>query len=214
MRRRSGPAHLVTAAQQRGVTDERLLQAIRDTPRAGFVPPDQVGAAYDDRPVVIPHGQTTSQPSLIAEMVAELGLDGDERVLEVGTGYGWQTALLARLAREVYSIERFADLAETARDNLQRAGITNAWVVVGDGTEGLVEHAPYDGIIVSAAFTRVPDPLATQLADGGRLVMPVGSGGHEEVTSFERDGQALRPLRRLVGARFVRLVGRHGFPEG
>jgi protein-L-isoaspartate(D-aspartate) O-methyltransferase len=131
-------------------------------------------------------------------------------VLEIGTGYGWQTALLARLAREVFSVERFADLAETARAAL--ADLEHAVIVVGDGSEGLPEHAPFDAILVAAAYPTVPDPLAEQLAEGGRLVQPLGPGGAEDVVLFDRRGGALHRVRSVSGAHFVRLYGRHGFP--
>lgn len=195
-----------------GVRDPRLLQALREVPRAGFVPADLAEQAYLDRPLPIPHGQVTTQPSLVARMVEALGLTGEERVLEVGTGYGFQTALLARLARSVWSVERWADIAEAARANLAAGGVDNAEVVVGDGSEGLPGHAPYDAILVSAAFTQVPLPLARQLAPGGRLVQPMGSGGNEDVVLFEHGPEGLEPRRWLTGARFVRLYGRHGFP--
>jgi protein-L-isoaspartate(D-aspartate) O-methyltransferase len=144
-------------------------------------------------------------------MVDALGLTGSERVLEVGTGYGWQTALLARLAREVWSIERWPDLAETARDNLSRHGAENATVLVGDGTEGLAEQAAFDAILVSAAFPAVPEPLTEQLAVGGRLVQPIGPGGADDVVLFERRPDGLVKRRTITGARFVRLVGRRAF---
>jgi len=130
-------------------------------------------------------------------------------VLEIGTGYGWQTALLGRLAREVLSVERFADLAETARTAL--AGRDNVTVVVGDGSEGLPQHAPFDAILVAAAFPIVPTPLAEQLAKGGRLVQPIGHGGDEDVVLFQERRGALRQVRRISGAHFVRLHGRYGF---
>jgi protein-L-isoaspartate(D-aspartate) O-methyltransferase len=119
--------------------------------------------------------------------------------------------LLARLAREVWTVERWPDLAETARENLARLGTENATVVVGDGTEGLAAHAPYDGILVSAAFPEVPEPLASQLAEDGRLVQPIGPGGREDVVLFERWAEGLVARRTITGAHFVRLVGRHGF---
>jgi protein-L-isoaspartate(D-aspartate) O-methyltransferase len=197
-----------------GVHDARVLDALRTVPRASFVPPDRVERAYVDEPIRIPHGQVTTQPSLIAKMIEPLGLEGRERVLEVGTGYGFQTALLAALGGEVWSVERWPDLAATARANLERSGARNVEVVVGDGTEGLPEHAPFDAIVVSAAFPRVPEPLSDQLAPAGRLVHPVGSGGMEEVVLFERTSRGLTRRRSLTGARFVRLYGRHGFaPE-
>jgi protein-L-isoaspartate(D-aspartate) O-methyltransferase len=200
---------LVEACRLGGVEDPRVLAAVAAVPRAGFVPPEHADRADVDVPVPIPHGQVTTQPSLVARMVEALTLSGSETVLEVGTGYGWQTAVLTRLAARVHSVERFPDLAETARANL--AGVENVDVVVGDGSEGLPEHAPYDAIVVSAAFPEVPAPLAEQLAEGGRLVQPIGSGGNDEVVLFERRGGELVPVRSVTLAYFVRLVGRHGF---
>jgi protein-L-isoaspartate(D-aspartate) O-methyltransferase len=164
-----------------------------------------------DEPLPIPHRQVTTQPSLIARMVEALELSGDETVLEVGSGHGFQTALLSELAAAVWSVERFGDLAATARSNLKRHGARNAGVVVGDGTLGLPEHAPYDGVLVAAAHPSVPDPLAAQLAPGGRLVHPVGPGGREDVALFENGPEGLVRRRTITGAHFVRLVGRHGF---
>jgi protein-L-isoaspartate(D-aspartate) O-methyltransferase len=202
---------LVQAAQEVGVRDERVLEAIRAVRRSDFVPIELADRAGIDAPLPIPHAQVTTQPSLVAQMVAALGLEGSERVLEVGTGYGWQTALLARLATQVFSVERHADLAAFARAALARAGIANVDIVVGDGTEGLPEHAPFDAVLVAAAFPEVPPPLAEQLADGGRLVQPIGPGGYDDVILFERRGDTLERVRSLTGARFVRLVGRHGY---
>jgi protein-L-isoaspartate(D-aspartate) O-methyltransferase len=201
---------LVAAARDAGVRDERVLAAIAAVPRAEFVPAEDADLAEIDTPIGIPHEQVTTQPSLVARMVEALTLEGDERVLEVGTGYGWQTALLAELAREVFSVERFADLAETARAAL--AGRENVHVVVGDGSEGLPEQAPFDAILVAAAFPSVPDPLAEQLAEGGRLVQPLGPGGAEDVVLFEKRGGELHEVRFVIGAHFVRLHGRHAFP--
>jgi protein-L-isoaspartate(D-aspartate) O-methyltransferase len=192
------------------VRDKRVLEAIAAVPRAQFVPPEGVELAVLDTPIPIPHEQVTTQPSLVARMVEALALRGDERVLEVGTGYGWQTALLARLARLVFSIERFADLAETARRHL--AGYENVTVVVGDGSGGLPEHAPFDAILVAAAFPRVPEPLEEQLAEGGRLVQPLGPGGAEDVVLFEKRDGELGRIRSVSGAHFVRLYGKHAFP--
>jgi protein-L-isoaspartate(D-aspartate) O-methyltransferase len=205
-------ADLLAVLRFAGIEDRRLLDAVRAVPRGAFVPPELAENAYVDSPLPIPHGQVTTQPSLVAKMVEALALGGGERVLEVGTGYGWQTALLARLGREVWSVERWPDLAETARENLARHGVQNATVVVGDGSEGLAEHAPFDAILVSAAFPEVPEPFAEQLALGGRLVQPIGPGGREEVVLFERRSEGLVARRTITGAHFVRLVGRRGFP--
>jgi protein-L-isoaspartate(D-aspartate) O-methyltransferase len=209
----STPEDLVRAVVATGTRDPGLLAALRAVPRADFVPSDLADQAYLDRPLPIPYGQVTTQPSLVAKMIEALGLTGSERVLEVGTGYGFQTALLAQLSTFVYSVERFPDVAETARKNLARHGVANVDVVAGDGTKGLPEHAPYDAILVSAAFPRVPPPLEEQLAPGGRLVQPVGPGGEEEVILFERGSQGLVPRQNITGAHFVRLYGAHAFPN-
>lgn len=203
---------LVEAARRAGVVDTRVLDAIRAVPRAAFVPAEYVKAANDDQPIPIPRDQVTTQPSLSARMVAALGLTGAEHVLEIGTGFGYQTALLARLAAFVTSIERWPDLAAQARLNLINKGIDNVRVVQGDGTEGVPAHAPYDAVLVSAAFPQVPAPLVDQLRLGGRLVQPIGPGGAEQVTLFQRMPEGLVLRERLVSAHFVRLYGRHGYP--
>jgi protein-L-isoaspartate(D-aspartate) O-methyltransferase len=201
---------LVAAARTAGVEDERVLAAIASVPRSAFVPAERASLANADTPIPIPHDQVTTQPSLVARMLEALALRGAERVLEVGTGYGWQTALLAELAQKVFSVERFADLAETASGAL--AGRGDVHIVVGDGSQGLPEHAPFEAILVSAACPEVPDPLAEQLAKGGRLVQPLGLGGADDVVLFEKRGGALHRVRSITGAHFVRLHGRHGFP--
>jgi protein-L-isoaspartate(D-aspartate) O-methyltransferase len=207
------PESLVRAIRDEGIIDERVIDAFLRVDRAGFVTEAEVDRAYEDRPLPIAHRQVTTQPSLIARMVQGLHLTGGERVLEVGTGLGYQTAILAVLAREVLSVERFADLAEQAQANLSAAGIEGVTVLVADGTMGLPEHAPYDAIIVSAAAPEVPSPLVEQLVEGGLIVHPVGPGGSEIVVAFRKRGTGLVQEARLTGAYFVPLVGRHGLPD-
>jgi protein-L-isoaspartate(D-aspartate) O-methyltransferase len=210
----TGPKELARLVRAAGVRDARVLEAVRAVPRAAFVPADQVDRAYRDEPIPIPHGQVTTQPSLVARMIEAIALGEGDRVLEVGTGYGFQTALLARLAGEVISVERFPELAATARDNLESQDVTGVEIVVADGSEGLPARAPFDAILVSAAFTRVPRPLADQLAPGGRLVQPVGPGGYDEVVLFERGPDGLERRQSVTPAHFVRLYGTHGFRPG
>jgi protein-L-isoaspartate(D-aspartate) O-methyltransferase len=165
--RRGSPEDLVRVLRAEGIRDRRVLAAFRRVPRARFIPPAAAGQAYLDEPIRIRHGQVTTQPSLIAKMVSALALTGTERVLEVGTGLGFQTAILARLAQEVISVERFPALAEQARANLAAARVSRVTVVIGDGTLGVPEDAPYQAIVVAAASPRIPPPLAEQLTPGG-----------------------------------------------
>jgi protein-L-isoaspartate(D-aspartate) O-methyltransferase len=211
----SRSSRLAAAAYLAGVRDPRVLEAAAEVPRAAYVPRQRAREAQRDRAIRIGGGQFTSQPSLIAVMLEALGLRGEERVLEVGAGRGYQTALLARLAREVWSVERIPELAAAAAANLAEQGVQNATVVVGDGSEGLPDCAPFDAIVVAAAHPRVPPPLAAQLAPGGRLVQPIGPGGLEDVTLFRRtaEGMLVR-VCSLLPARFVPLYGRHGFGGG
>jgi protein-L-isoaspartate(D-aspartate) O-methyltransferase len=204
---------LALAIEAEGVGDRRVLDAFRRVRREGFVPPGWATYAYEDRPIPIGHGQVTTQPSLIAQMVAGLRLEGHERVLEVGTGLGFQTAILAVLAREVLSIERFPDLADMARRNLEAARLSGVTVEVGDGTNGIPEQAPFDAIVVSAAAPQIPAPLVEQLVEGGRLVHPLGPGGYEIVIAYRKEADGLVEEARLTPASFVPLVGEHGLPE-
>lgn len=208
-----GQERLVQAVVAAGVADARVVRALREVPRAKFVPESHAAKAYTDVPIPIPHGQVTTQPSLSARMIEALELTGAEEVLEVGTGHGFQTALLARLGASVWSVERWPDLADRATENLVRQGVANAEVVVGDGSGGLPEHAPYDAIIVSAAHPEVPQPLVDQLDPRGRLVQPIGPGGAEDVVLFEKRGGVLSRRRTVSGAHFVPLYGRHGFHD-
>jgi protein-L-isoaspartate(D-aspartate) O-methyltransferase len=188
------------------VSDPRVIAAFRHVDRGDFVPSRRRRAAYVDRPVPIPYDQVTSQPTLIARMVEAAAIAPEDRVLEVGTGYGFQTAVLSHLAAEVVSVERHADLAAAARANLERAGVAGVTIVIGDGSLGHEEGAPYDAIVVSAGAERVPPLLARQLAEGGRLVIPISGRYGEDVYLFvTRDG-ALRRGRLVSPARFVPLV--------
>lgn len=195
----------------REIADPRVVEAFERVERKDFVPEGSELEADEDRPVLLPHRQTTSQPSLIARMIEAARVGPENRVLEIGTGYGFQTALLAVLAREVVSIERYPKLAEQARHNLLRAGLTNVDVHVGDGWEGWPERAPYDAMIVSAAAAEVPRALVAQLREGGRLVVPLKRGRSDDVVMLVKgpDGELIEE-RLITPARFVPLVrGRH-----
>lgn len=195
----------------RGIADTRLLAAMRRVPRALFLPPGSTADAYADAPVSIGCGQTMSQPYMVALMLEALELRGSEKVLEIGTGSGYQTALLALLAREVYTVERLAPLAERSRATLQRVGLTNVTTLCGDGSRGWPEHAPYDAIVVSAAAPRVPASLRAQLADNGILVVPVGPDESVQVLHVVRRIAARFETARTIPCRFVPLVGAEGF---
>jgi protein-L-isoaspartate(D-aspartate) O-methyltransferase len=199
--------------EARGVRDPRVLAAMAEVRREHFVRSEQRNAAYADRPLSIGHGQTISQPYIVAYMIAALRLSGDEVVLEIGTGSGYAAAVLSRVARVVYTIETIASLAATAAERLDKAGIDNVHVRHGDGTLGWPEHAPYDAILVSAGAPRVPPALLDQLADGGRLVIPVGAEPDLQVlVRIVRHGDLIDE-EALTDVRFVPLVGRQGWPE-
>lgn len=190
---------------RRELGEGRIARAFAEVDRGGFVPPDAADV-YRDRPVPIPEHQTTSQPTLIARMIEALDPRPDDRVLEVGAGLGYQTALLARLCREVVALERWETLARLARANLAAAGTQNAEVIVGDGWKGCPERAPFDGIVVAAAAPEVPRPFAEQLSEGGRLVIPVKRRGSDEVTLYVKRSGELVETRLVTPARFVPLV--------
>ena len=196
--------------EARGVTDPRVLEAMRRVPRHLFVPPDYRDLAYSDGPLPIGHGQTISQPFIVAYMTALLRLKGDEKVLEIGTGSGYQAAVLAHLAREVHTVERIPALAEQARQRLEALGLDNVTVHLGDGTLGLPELAPFDAILVTAAAPKVPQSLLDQLADGGRLVIPVGSRGVQYLERWLRFGDEFR-RQVLDPVAFVPLIGEEGW---
>ena len=195
---------------RRGVTSPRVLEAFLEVPRHLFVPKRQRHFAYQDSPLGIGLGQTISQPYIVAYMTEKLELAGNERVLEIGTGSGYQAAILAELAEEVHTVERHAQLAEGARHLLAELGYTNVQVHEGDGTEGLTEFAPYMAIMVTAAGPDVPKPLLQQLNDGGRLVMPVGSRGGQYLVRIVRHGDEFK-RENLAPVAFVPLIGEHGW---
>ena len=197
----------------RGIRDPRVLAAMERVPRHEFLGPEFQREAYEDRPLPIGQGQTVSQPYIVAAMLEALELRPADRVLDVGTGSGYQTALLAELAAKVYSIERHAALAQRARRTLERLGWAGVTILVGDGTEGLASAAPFDAVLVSAAAPKLPPPLLEQLAEGGRMIIPVGfSEGQDLELVRKQQGQPL--ITRLDACRFVPLIGREGFPSG
>ena len=196
--------------RRRGIRDQRVLEAMARVPRHEFIGPELRSHAYDDEPVSIGEGQTVSQPFMVAYMLEALQVEPNSRVLEIGTGTGYQAALLAELAGEVVSVERHTALAEAARQNLERLGYHNVRVIEGDGSQGWVPGAPYDRIVVAAAAPNVPGSLLEQLADSGKLVAPVGSPEQQETTLVEKRGGRLR-ITRLDGCRFVPLIGAEGF---
>ncbi len=196
----------------RGIADRRLLAALRAVPRHCFVPPEIQRRAYEDRPLEIGSGQTISQPYMVAKMTELLKLTPQSRVLEIGTGSGYQAAVLAELVAEIISVERFPELAETARERLDALEYGNVTVVVGDGTLGWLELAPYDGIIVTAAAPAIPQALQSQLALGGRLVCPVGSRDLQQLKIVTRDAEDHCTEHESIRCMFVPLVGREGWP--
>ncbi len=194
----------------RGIQSPAVLQAMRTVPRHLFVPEESRKAAYSDRPLRISSGQTISQPYIVALMTELLDLHGHEKVLEVGTGSGYQAAVLAELAGEVHSIERHSDLAQTAQERLLTLGYDQVHVHIGDGTLGYPPAAPYDRILVAAAAPVVPEPLKNQLSDGGRLVIPVGSRFSQQLVVWEREENDFRQSASIPVV-FVPLIGEEGW---
>jgi protein-L-isoaspartate(D-aspartate) O-methyltransferase len=198
------------ALERRGITDPRVLDAIEETRRDLFVPESLQYAAYEDDALPIGEGQTISQPYIVALMTQELRLEGDETVLEIGTGSGYQAAILARLARRVLTIERIERLSERARGVLSELGVSNVEFVVGDGTLGNPERGPYDRVIVTASAPAIPEPLYEQLKPGGLIVAPVGDESSQELVVLEKTPAGAR-LTPLCGCRFVKLIGKAGW---
>lgn len=196
----------------RRIRDGLVLQVMRTVPRHLFVPPEYCHLAYTDGPLPIGFGQTISQPYIVALMSQLLELKGQERLLEVGTGSGYQAAVLGYLAGEVHTIERFPELARQAEQTLAELGLENVSVHIGDGTAGLLEFAPYQGIIVTAAAPHVPQALLDQLADGGRLVIPVGERGSQFLERWRRRGDDF-DVEEVIPVAFVPLVGQFGWRD-
>lgn len=215
----SDPEEKLTAARRRmvelhlrarDVRDEAVLHAFRRVPREKFVPPESIHQAYEDHPLPIGHGQTISQPYIVGLMIQELHPQPDHRVLDVGAGSGYQTALLATIVRHVYAIERIEALSRRAREALAELGIDNVTFSTGDGTLGWPEQAPFDGIICGAAAPEVPQAWRDQLADGGRILLPVGTAHVQTLVVVRRCGDRFR-RRSLCGVRFVKLIGEQGW---
>jgi protein-L-isoaspartate(D-aspartate) O-methyltransferase len=196
----------------RGVRDPRVLAAMRSVLREEFVPPELLHAAYEDRALHIGMGQTISQPYIVGLMTASLRVENTHRVLEVGTGTGYQTAILASLARHVYTVERLEPLADAAKKRLARLGIENVSVRTGDGSLGWIEEAPFDRIIVTAAAPAISESLTGQLVPGGRMVVPVGNEDTQRLIAVERRDDQLVETPSIA-VRFVRLIGEEGFPR-
>jgi protein-L-isoaspartate(D-aspartate) O-methyltransferase len=191
---------------ERGIRDRRVLDAMLEVPRHEFVPEKLRGVSYEDHPLPIGAGQTISQPYIVAVMLEHLAVEATDRALEVGTGSGYVTALLARMCAEVYSIERHAELAMAAEGTLARLGYSDVKIRVGDGSQGWPEYAPFDAIVVSAAASEVPPALFAQLREGGRMIVPVGPPASQELRLIRKvNGQA--KVQVLEGCRFVPLVG-------
>lgn len=198
--------------RRRGVNDPRVLAAMNAVRREEFVPNDLRPRAYEDLPLPIGEGQTISQPYIVAAMTAALRLNGGERVLEVGAGCGYQAAVLAHLAKEVFSVECRPPLASAAAARLARLQYANVHIHCGDGTFGLMDFAPFDAILVAAAAPAVPAPLCSQLAEGGRLIVPVGDTDNQDLQLVERSGDSFH-TRTLEACRFVPLVGFYGWKD-
>jgi protein-L-isoaspartate(D-aspartate) O-methyltransferase len=195
--------------EERGITDQDVLRVMETVPRHEFVLPEYLDEAYADHPLPIGYGQTISQPYIVAVMTEMLHLHRDAKVLEIGTGSGYQAAILSGLTQEVYSIEIIASLCAQAQERLARLGYRNVQVKCGDGYNGWEEHAPYDAIIVTAAPDHIPQPLVNQLADGGRMVIPVGPpGAYQVLWLVERRGEEIKS-QRTMGVAFVPLTGGH-----
>ena len=197
---------------KRGINDDRVIQAMLSVPRHLFVPDDYLPYAYSDGPITIGFGQTISQPYIVALMISDIHLIGVEKVLEVGTGCGYQTAILAHLAKSIFSIEIIPELAEVASKNIKKLHLENTTVICGDGSLGYLNEAPYDAILISAAAPKVPEPLLGQLADDGRLVVPVGSKSIQNLEIWHRRNDK-NYMKKSIPVAFVPLRGKFGWSD-
>ena len=207
---RGARLRLIETLRERGIRDLAVLRAFEQTPRHQFVPTGLRHRAYEDSALPIGNGQTISQPSIHARYLELLALNGRERVLEVGTGSGYQTVLLGHLVEQVFTIERIPALYQQAREAIQRSGVANVSMLLGDGTLGWREYAPYDAILVSAGAPSVPEPLLAQIAEGGRMLVPVGTKDEQHLGMYRRVNGQLEH-KELAPVRFVPLVGHHGW---
>ena len=209
---RGARLRLIEILRERGIRDLAVLRAFEQTPRHQFVPTGLRHRAYEDSALPIGNGQTISQPSIHARYLELLALTGRERALEVGTGSGYQTVLLGHLVEQVFTIERIPALYQQAREAIQRSGVGNVSMLLGDGTLGWREYAPYDAILVSAGAPSVPDPLLAQIAEGGRMLVPVGTKDEQRLVIYRRVGGQLEH-KEVAPVRFVPLVGHHGWDK-
>jgi len=209
---RGARQRLVETLREKGIRDLSVLRAIEQTPRHAFVPTGLRHRAYEDAPLPIGSGQTISQPSIHARYLELLELKGQERVLEIGTGSGYQTVLLSHLVAQIFTIERIPALYNLARENIARAGAKNVSMLLGDGTVGWREYSPYDAILVSAGGPTIPQPLVEQLADGGRMIVPVGGLDEQTLKLVVRRGTEVR-TSDVAPVRFVPLYGTHGWEQ-
>jgi protein-L-isoaspartate(D-aspartate) O-methyltransferase len=207
---RGARLRLIETLRERGIRDLAVLHAFEQTPRHQFVPTGLRHRAYEDSALPIGNGQTISQPSIHARYLELLALTGRERVLEVGTGSGYQTVLLGHLVEQVFTIERIPALYQLAREAIQRSGVGNVSMLLGDGTLGWREYAPYDAILVSAGAPSVPEPLLAQIAEGGRMLVPIGTKDEQRLVIYRRTNGELEH-KEVAPVRFVPLVGHHGW---
>jgi protein-L-isoaspartate(D-aspartate) O-methyltransferase len=201
---------LLEQIKKQGVADRKILQAFTKVDRKKFLPKEQKAKAYQDRPIPIGYNQTISQPSLVASMTKKLDVGENDTILEIGTGSGYQAAILAEIVKQVYTIERVEELANRAKDTLAELGYDNVEVIIGDGSKGLPEYAPYDGIIVTAAAPEIPQTLVDQLKEGGKIVIPVGGKMTQSLKVCQKKDGELEIIEESY-VRFVPLIGDEGW---